>query len=96
MQLDLDTYANSSKKSIQNWYRRHSDERITDIISIQAACTNCPCIALAFYLAEDIGFTPELIRLIDIFIKSNGYTKILNQPPNSPYLTMNDEDDIVS
>lgn len=94
MQLDLDTYASSSKEAIQNWYRRHNDERITDIISIQAACTHCPCIVLAFYLAEDIGFTPELVRLIDIFIKSYGYTEIRNQPPDSPYLTMNGESGI--
>jgi hypothetical protein len=94
MQLDLNTYS-VNRIPIQDWYRWHGDQRITDIISIQAAGTHCPCIALAFYLAEDIGYTPELIRLIDIFIKDYGYTEILNQSLDSPYLTTHGGNDIV-
>jgi hypothetical protein len=86
MRLDLDTYA-VNRKPIQGWYRSHSDQDIRSVIANWAISTHCPCIILCFFMAEDIGYTPELLQMIDSLSRFYGYTEILNQKEGSPYLT---------
>lgn len=93
MTIDLKKYA-INRPFIQQWYKKNNNYDISKTISLHAAGMHCPCIALAFYLAEDIGYTPELIRIIDILIKTYDYTEIKNQLPGSPYLTFGKKDDI--
>ena len=82
MILDLDRFA-INRKFIQTYYREKGGDP-EYAVSLMAATILCPIIVLAFYLAEDIGFTPELIKTID-YQMTRGYT-VINQPQNSPYL----------
>jgi hypothetical protein len=95
MKIDLKTYS-INRKFIQNWYKNNKDKSldIGTIVSLCASATHCPCIALAHYLAEDIGYIPELTGLIDGFIKFYGYTEVLGQKEGSPYLTKTMPSDI--
>ena len=87
MLIDLDKYR-AHKTYTQIWYRQNAHLGLSTAISIWAPSTHCPCIAVAFFIADDIGYTPELIRIIDILIKSYNYKRILGQGENSPYLTL--------
>lgn len=95
MELDLNTYM-VNKKPFQRYYHKNKDrnDSISNMISIWSSSTFCPCIVLAFYLAEDIGYTAEIIRLIDIFVRTYEYKLILNQQEGSPYLTSLGNSDI--
>jgi len=84
MEIDLNLYSHYSK-FVKEWYARNSEQGTGWTIGILAASTFCPCIAIAFYLAEDLGFTPQLVNSINILIDSYGYKKILNQQPGSPF-----------
>jgi hypothetical protein len=94
MEIDLNKYANN-RTPVQNWYRDCNYDNISLAISIWAGGTMCPCICLAFYLAEDMGYTPELIRLINIFIKEYRYEKIHGQKSDSPFLHYDPAHDII-
>lgn len=85
MEHDLNTYI-VNKEFAQQWYGQRLDWDVREAISLLSATTQCPCIAIAFYIGESIGFTPLLMSNIDSLIKIYGYTKIKNQPFNSPYL----------
>lgn len=95
MRIDLNRYT-FHKKTIKRHYDKHKDDGkgLGYLIAVCAATAPCPNIALTFYLAEIIGFTPEIIRIIDRGIFNNKYTEILGQPDNSPYLTSLDPHDI--
>lgn len=87
MKLDLNKYA-INRKFIQKWYESHPDEDISAMVTIQGISIHCPIIVLCFFLTETIGFTPELTRLIDLFIAYYGYKEIIGQSQDSPYLTL--------
>ena len=80
MKMDLNKYT-ANKKFIQNFYKKNKNLRDVEYcVSICAATINCPCIALAFYLGEDIGFTSEILDLIVRLSKSSGYDEFINAP----------------
>lgn len=85
MKIDLNKYA-INKKPVQKWYKEHAEEGVNKSIGILGSSVHCPFICLAFYLAEDIGFTEELIQTIDSLIKFYGYTDIQGQKEGSPYM----------
>lgn len=86
MEHDLNTYA-VNKEFAQQWYNQRLDWDVREAISLLSATTQCPCIAIAFYIGESTGFIdPLLLSNIDNLIAIYGYTKIKNQPSNSPYL----------
>ena len=95
MQMDLNKYT-VNRKFIQDGYKNSKSgfKNVGEAISIFASSTHCPCIILAFYLAESIGFTPDLVKFIDSQIKYYGYKEIYNQMPGSPYLAMDPTNDI--
>ena len=99
MRVDLDIYA-INRQFIKNWYQscidRGAEVDIGKGISICAASTHCPCIAMAFYLSEELGFTKELTNTIDNLIKFYDYTEITGQKTNSPYLSLDRFRDIKS
>jgi hypothetical protein len=87
MKIDLEHYS-VHRKSIQMSYKESKLQDIGFFISMWCACSQFPCIVAAFFLAEDIGFTPELTKLIDSLIKTYHYDEILNQKLDSYYLTL--------
>lgn len=93
MRIDLNIYA-SNRRYIVDWYGKSKNKNVSYAISFLAPILHCPCIALAFYISETVGFTVELRRIIDRQIESYGYREILNQPDDSPYLHMDRNHDI--
>lgn len=93
MKMDLDKYS-INRSIIQKEYDRSGVKSIRDFLSIWSASTHCPLICMAFYLAEEIGYTPELIDIIDSTVKFYGYTEVLGQKEGSPYLTSLKRSDI--
>ena len=87
MTIDLNKYA-INKKFIQDYHRQHPEIEIRFLIAMRATVIHCPNICLCFFLALDIGFTPELVETIQYLIKTYDYKKILGQPKNSPFLEL--------
>lgn len=83
MILDLEKYK-VNRPFIKRYFKEKGGDPVYAICLI-AATIQCPIIALSFYLAEDIGFTPEIIKTIQGQI-DRGYV-VVNQPENSPFLT---------
>lgn len=85
MKIDLNTYS-INRKYIQNWYKHNKDKvsGVVEAVALQAPSIHCPCIVLTYFIAEDIGFTEEIVESIESLIKQYGYKEILNQPENSP------------
>jgi len=46
-------------------------------VGLLATSTGCPCVVVAFYLGEDIGFTEELLGIISRLTKFYGYTEFI-------------------
>ena len=86
MKIDLNNYL-VHKEPIQKYWKNPKNHRLglRHAISTWAANSHCPVIVLSFYLAEDLGYTPELIEIIDCLIDFYDYRKILGQSPDSPY-----------
>lgn len=84
MKVDLNQYA-INKSFIQELYKKNGGS-VRDIVIPMAATIHCSLICLTFYVAEQEGFTPEIKEMIDSYIKFYGYTNIIGQPANSPYL----------
>jgi hypothetical protein len=86
MKLDLSKYS-INKPFIIAQYKRSITKNVQEIVSVTAATTHCPCAALAFYMSEHVGFTPEVMGIIEALTEFYGYEEVLNQPENSPYNT---------
>lgn len=66
---------------MQGFYRTNKERYdLGSAISLCATSTGCPCVVVAFYLGEDIGFTPEVIDAINRFVKFYGYTEFIGAP----------------
>lgn len=50
------------------------------VIGLLATSTGCPCIVVAFYLGEDIGFSFELVGIINRLGNFYGYTEFIGAP----------------
>ena len=89
MKIDLNKYA-INRSLVQGYYGKNKGgfADIAKIIAVYASATHCPSVVLAFYLAEDLGYTPELRTVIDRLIAFYGYTEISGQSKDSPYLFM--------
>lgn len=90
MRLDLNKYI-VNRSIIQDLHIKSIDKNAERLVSIFACSSHCPCVALLFYLAEQDGYTPELVGLIDMFIKFYGYTQIVGQLGDSPFLYLEDK-----
>ena len=87
MKLDLDKYA-VHRLPIQIWYKENTGyESLSVALAMWAATTHCNIVSLAFFIGEDIGYTPEIVDLIDRLTKFYGYTEIAGQKEGSPFLT---------
>ena len=93
MKLDLKKYE-VQRIPLINWYNTRKHEDIEEMLTLWAATNHCPLIILAHLLAEDIGYIPELISLIDRQTKHYRYDQVQNQKEGSPYLTKKRKDDI--
>jgi hypothetical protein len=80
MKVDLTRYT-VNRSIAQRFYRtKKSVYDLGTIISLCATTTGCPCVVIAFYLGEGIGFTPEVIDEINRFIKFYGYSGFIGAP----------------
>ena len=86
MKVDLNKYS-INRSRVVPWHTKNKDFDTRKSIVLLANLLSCPCIVLAFYWGEQMGFTPELIEIIDGYIGFYGYTEILGQREGSPYLT---------
>lgn len=82
MRFDLNRFL-VNKLFVQNYFKKNGGSP-GYAVSLISATAGCPVIVLAFYLAEDIGFVPELVKTIQTQI-NRGY-RVENQPANSPFL----------
>lgn len=77
MKVDLNKYI-VNKKFVQSFYRqKKSLYDVGSTVGLLATSTGCPCVVVAFYLGEDIGFTEELVAIIGRLVKFYGYTEII-------------------
>lgn len=83
MKVDITKYE-ANKAAIQRWYRSKGQGNLVDFIPMVSCSTMVPCIVVAFYLAEIIGFTPDMISYIQSLIAFYGYTQIVGKPDNCP------------
>ena len=88
MKIDLNTYI-INKPFVQKWHQENGKD-VSSTLSIIATSSHCPLIALGFYISESIGWTEELKSIVEGYIKYYGYTKILGQPKDSPFLHLDD------
>ena len=94
MRINLSHYS-VHRKPVQDWYRDNQHINAGYAASMWGAFNNCPIIAIAFFMAEEFGYTPELTRCIDTHIETYLYDEILNQKLGSPYLIHDPNYDIV-
>lgn len=93
MKLDLNSYS-INRPYIQSYYKenKHRYKNISELLSSVAVGTHCPLIVLAHFLAEDIGYIPELNDLIVRLTLFYRYTEIKNQKEGSPYIKSSSDD----
>lgn len=84
MIVDLNHYL-VNKPFIQEWHKDHGKGNPGLTVSILSPATHCPCIVMAFYLSETVGFIPEMVDMIQKLIDFYHYTEINHQPENSPF-----------
>lgn len=82
MRIDLDKYS-INKEFIQRWYLE-SGEPTGYAVAMMAQATLVPCIVVAYYIGEVSGWTPELLRHIEVLKTFYGYTEIVNKPAGAP------------
>jgi len=86
MTIDLNHFS-VHRKPVQDWCRNNPHIELKDAVAIWASSQKCPCICVAFYLAEEFGYTEELVKNINTLIKFYDYGQILGQKEGSPFLT---------
>lgn len=85
MKIDLNKYS-INRPFIQDFYRKSTIKDVSYTVSMCSTSTHCPIIVLAIFLGEDIGYTPEIVSIVERLIKFYGYTEILGQKEGSPFL----------
>jgi hypothetical protein len=83
MTIDLDAYR-VQKQAIVRAYKLAISKDVLEIICLTSPATHTANVVMAFYLAEEIGFTPELVEMITRLIKFYGYTSIKGAPESCP------------
>jgi hypothetical protein len=83
MLIDLDSYR-VQKKEIIRAYDIATVKDVLEIICVTSPAIHTANVVLGFYLAEEIGFTPELVVMIKRLIKFYGYSTIKGAPENMP------------
>lgn len=83
MLIDLMAYR-VQKKEIIRAYNIATVKDVLEIICVTSPSIHTANVILGFYLAEEIGFTPELVVMIESLIKFYGYMTIKGAPDNMP------------
>ena len=81
MKFDLNRFG-VNRPFIKRYHREHPEDDAYSV-SLIAATVGCPIIVLAYYLAEEIGFTPGLLKTIQGQL-DRGF-RALNTPDNDPF-----------
>lgn len=76
MILDLDRYRRAIKPICKSFVEREPDADQNALISRIALGTNCPITAVAYFMAELYGLSPELIRRISVLRQFYGITTV--------------------
>jgi hypothetical protein len=74
MKINISNYI-LNKPIVQGWWRRDKDIGLDlpKCIAAYAVATHCPCIVIAHFIAEDIGYTPAINDQIESLTKFYGY-----------------------
>lgn len=83
MHIDLGAYE-GSKNLIVNWLSGRDPKDLMHNISKIAVSTHCPCIVVAYFAGDALGWTEELVKHIKSLIEFYGYSEIANKPEGSP------------
>jgi hypothetical protein len=81
--VNLDYYK-TNKQFVVDWFLGHKEMDINAIISSMAVSTSCPCIVVAYWVAEVNGYTPEVLHTIQSLKDFYGYDKIVGVPDSCP------------
>lgn len=83
MTIDLSRY-DINKKFIQNWFLTQGKGSVHNSVPILACSLLVPCIVVAFYIGEIDGWSPEILRKIEVLKDFYGYKEITNKPESYP------------
>lgn len=83
MTIDIGKFT-ASKLTILNYFEGASGGDVQKTVSMGAQITGVPCIVIAFWLGERIGWTVEILETISRLINFYGYTEILGKPTGAP------------
>jgi hypothetical protein len=84
MVMDLRKYE-TNKVPFLFWYKQNTRYGMSMAVSIYASSSHVPCLALCLFLAYEFGYTEEILRLINNFIKTYTYTKIVGHKEGFDY-----------
>jgi len=80
MKINLNQYV-LNRPIVQSWWRKDKEltqdpEALSKAIAAYAVATHCPCVAIAHYIAEDIGYNQILLDKIAMLMAFYGYTDV--------------------
>lgn len=81
--MDLTKYDNS-KEDIKKWFQRQGTTDIVDSYSLISICTGIPVIVCAFWIGELTNWPPEVLKNIEVIIRSYDYKNIKGIPDSYP------------
>lgn len=83
MLIDLNSYR-IQKREIIRAYGIATNKDLREIICVTSPAIHTANVILAFYLAEEIGWSPELIEIVQGLVKFYGYATIKGAPDDMP------------
>lgn len=83
MHIDIAKYERS-KSFVLDFYYGKGRKEVNYTVSMGAIIYMVPCIVIAYWLGEELGWPPEVVGKIDRLIKFYDYKEILNKPPGAP------------
>lgn len=72
------------KEFVLNWFRKQGRNDIRYTSANLSSGTMIPIIVIAYWIGEELNWTPESIKYIQGIKDFYGYTEIENKPVNAP------------
>jgi hypothetical protein len=76
MRVEIGRYRNSKDFILYLWNKDKSNDH-NSFVANAAVATGVPCIVVAHFLGEIIGFTPEVNAIMKRLTKFYGYTEVV-------------------
>lgn len=83
MTIDIGRFE-GSKRIVLNYFAGAGGKNISHTVSMGAQITGVPCIVIAFWLGEHLGWSTEILTTIGRLKRFYGYTSILGIPEGGP------------